>query len=257
MTKLAMPVNFIKLSAAVGAGVIRFGIQDLRGYSGVCSHCGKTKIRYLATVSTRLADTDLDEIDENHVCEDVAADMAALLEGAQYKKTRVGVVCLVKYLEEYLRAHDEKANRDKIDTNAAQRMWALQKAVDRIKRVASYMKRRATVESLLEDEKQIRKLAEEGQKLFARRREMYTRHREEYEALRTDPLDTNRWNEIQRERIAFEKEASAWRTKTGVRYIPDNQNVEDVMAKIRRGLAARLNELNASLNAMANSVVRV
>lgn len=80
------------------------GLTPEGKYPGVCEHCGKTGIRYLAHVQQDVADTLLRSTKEDaanplrRTDEEVAALGIALLEGKTKKQMDVGCVCVAKYL---------------------------------------------------------------------------------------------------------------------------------------------------------------
>lgn len=103
----------------------RFGNTEVRverrpDNDGVCDHCGKKGIKYLAHVRQQLADT-LNRVYSGTLARDddqVAELGAHLIDGNKVKKVSVGCVCVSKYLVDC-----------GVDTGLAQR---LQKGVNTI-----------------------------------------------------------------------------------------------------------------------------
>ena len=77
-------------------------------YPGVCEHCGKLHIRYLAKVKQDVADTLVRASDKAgdgdkrlvRSDEEIAALGIALMDGKTFKEMNVGCVCVSKYLED-------------------------------------------------------------------------------------------------------------------------------------------------------------
>lgn len=75
-------------------------------YPGICEHCGKTGIRYMAHVRQHLGDTLRralgNETDNGPAIavrdEDLDSMSAALLDAKEWKQVNVGCVCVAKYL---------------------------------------------------------------------------------------------------------------------------------------------------------------
>jgi len=73
---------------------------EVKPYNGVCQHCGKTNIKYLAHVKQDVADT-LSRALEGQLERDedeVAALGGAMFSGKLHKEIQVGCVCVAKYL---------------------------------------------------------------------------------------------------------------------------------------------------------------
>jgi hypothetical protein len=75
---------------------------EQRNYDGVCDHCGKTRIKYLARVRQGVGDTlgralkgDLERDDD-----EIANLSTNLIEGKLHKEMQVGCVCVAKYLSD-------------------------------------------------------------------------------------------------------------------------------------------------------------
>lgn len=79
-------------------GNTKVTVQDLgRSCPGVCEHCGKLHIRYLATVEQDIADTLIRKGDEIPM-EQYAEMSFKVIDGAKNKVINVGCVCVAKYL---------------------------------------------------------------------------------------------------------------------------------------------------------------
>lgn len=82
---------------------------EVRPHDGICEHCGKTHIKYLAHVRQDIADTFLrasgKETKHGGAIEPLAPEdklhtVAAMSTGKRYKEAKVGCVCVWKYLED-------------------------------------------------------------------------------------------------------------------------------------------------------------
>jgi hypothetical protein len=134
-------------------------------YPGVCEHCGKLHIRYLAHVKQDAADTLLratsDEV-ENPIERDdleIANLGIALLAGQSHKEANVGCVCVSKYLVDC-----------GVDEGLAQRFQF------QVGRVTGYLQQVASITAAKEDDRLVESV---------RRASIVERLRKRYSALRS------------------------------------------------------------------------
>lgn len=133
-------------------------VEDRPDYSGQCGHCGKTGIRYLATMYSTLYATLPeenveaalpDDVDEE-VAAEVAADIGSFLDGRRRKALRIGLVCLSKHLDVYKK------------TNVG---WT--RVADRVRRIANTLRQITDYENRLREER-LHCVVQEGVNLVTR-----------------------------------------------------------------------------------------
>lgn len=148
-------------------------------YPGVCDHCGKLHIRYLAHVKQDVADTLHRATTPDHkrplerTDEEVAALGIALLDGKDKKQMDVGCVCVAKYLVDC-----------GVDAGIAERLQ------DEVSRLTSVLQQIAGFEACKEEDRLRETLAH-----FHTVKALYERHNKLRTATigkRTTP--TNLWN---------------------------------------------------------------